>query len=920
MSVVLMTRPLVGRERELESVFRLAAEVDSGGGSLVVRGEAGIGKSALLERIGDELCARGWRVLRTSGTPSERQLPFAGLQKLLRPMMGELSRLYAPQRDALLCAFGLVDGSLSGIFLVALATLDLLAEAATSGPVLVLVDDWHWLDRSTGDVLGFVARRLEWDPVLLLAGARDLDDPLGDAGLPELHLSRLDAEASRALLEATAPQMTASSRRLVLDAAAGNPLSLIELPKALEDSVGGGETAGQLPMTDRLERAFAVRALELPEAVGDLLLLVAVNDSGSLAEVLAAAAAMRPDAGGDALDVARSSGLIVVEESTIRFRHPLVGSAIHRSASLVRRQAAHAALAEVLFAEPDRSIWHRAASVLGPDEDLAGELEDVGLRAQRRGALDTAIVALRRGAEISAAPAPRGRRLLGAAELALELGEVDLGGRLLRSAEGLELEGPDRVRLEWIRELSDERVLGGAERVEALIELAERAHADGDGDLALQLLGRAGSRCWTIDLGPGPGRRVIGATDHMSVDEADPRVLAIRASALPFECGAEVIAVLDRPGVTRRADVAGLHLLGVAAARVGEFARAEAYLTASTGALREQGRLVELAQVLGLQAWAALRCSRWGIASTAAGEAARLAEETRQPRLRADALVAQATLASMRGDASAAARIATEAEAVAIGTGSTVTFALIQNVRSMIANAAGRALEAFEALWHIYEPRDPAHQPMQACWAIGSLAEYAVASGHRQEAADELAKLEPLVAKTPSTGVHVGVRYARALLADPGDAESFYLAALARDLGDWPFNDARVLLGYGAWLRRQRRIKDARTPLRSALEIFDRLGALGWADRARGELRAAGEDTVRRPRAAWYQLTPQEMQIARLVAEGLSNKEIGRRLYLSHRTVASHLYRMFPKLGVSSRAQLARVASEHAPGSSSSNS
>jgi DNA-binding CsgD family transcriptional regulator len=284
-----------------------------------------------------------------------------------------------------------------------------------------------------------------------------------------------------------------------------------------------------------------------------------------------------------------------------------------------------------------------------------------------------------------------------------------------------------------------------------------------------------------------------------------------------------------------------------------------------------------------------------------------------RPRLRADALSAQATLASMRGDGDAAAGLATEAERLALATGSSVTLALIQNARAMAATGAGRPVEAFEQLWRIYQPADPAHQVMQACWAIGSLAEYAVASGHRDEATNELAKLEPLAARTPSTGVHVGLRYARALLADPTRAEALYLDALAPELGDWPFNDARVLLSYGGWLRRNRRVVDARAPLRSAREIFERLEALGWAERARRELRAAGEDSSRRAPETWYQLTAQETQIAQLVAEGLSNKEVGRRLYLSHRTVGSHLYRMFPKLGVTSRAQLARAVSERMP-------
>ena len=898
---------LVGRDEELEAIRRLAAGAHAGGSSMVIRGAPGLGKSALLNAVGDELSERGWRVLQTRGVPSERRLPFAGLHRLLRPIMGDTSRLFLSQRIALLRAFGLVDGPAPGQFLVALAALDLLAEAAAAEPVLVLVDDTQWLDRVTAEVLGFVARRVEFDPVLLLFAVREgYRDPLGDGGLPGLRLTELDASASEAVLDANSPGLSAARRAIVLEAAAGNPLALIELPKALNDSSRQTSLSdGDVPMTDRLERAFAARAEELPPVVGDLVLLAALNDSDSVAEVVDAGTALGHDVSLDDLGVAMSAGLIVLDQTVLRFRHPLVRSAIHRSASGTRRQAAHGALARVSIAEPDRSVWHRAASIVGRDEAVAAELEEVALRAYRLGAIDTSVAAFRRSAELSDVSANAGRRLLRASERAFELGDADLGEQLLRMAS---VEACDRVLLEWVREVSDERVIGGADRVDTLIEFAEHARRGGDVDLALSFLDRAASRCWTADLGAAPAQRVIAATDGLPIDVTDPRRLAICAYASPFDHGGEIIASLDRLGVKRTADVDGLHLLARAAACVGAFDKAEIFCTAAAGRLREQARLVQLAQVLGLQAWAALRRSHWSAASAAAEEAARMAQETHQPRLRADALAAQAMLAAIRGDSDLGTRLTIQAEDLSQATGTNITRALIQNARAMIAASDGRPLEAFEHLWRIYQPKDPAYQRMQTCWAIGSLAESAVASGQRDRAASELVKIEELAAKTPSSGVHVELRYARALLADRAAAEPLYLAALTPELSGWSFTDARVQLSYGAWLRRERRIIDARTPLRAASETFERLGAQGWAQRARRELRAAGEDIPRRPADSWYQLTPQETQIATLVAEGLSNREIGRRLYLSHRTVASHLYRMFPKLGVSSRAQLARVA------------
>ena len=901
---------LVGRERELTALRGLAAQVGSSGRAVLLRGPPGVGKSALLEAIGDELSGDGWLVLRTDGTPAEQLVSFAALHKLVRPVMDLATQLFAAQRSALLRAFGLVEGPLSSGFLVGSAVLDLLAEQAARRPVLVLVDDTQWMDRASVEVLGFVARRLDSDAVLLLAAGRDgYDDPLREAGLPQLTVAELEPASSRALLTAGAAGLTAAECATVLDAAAGNPLALIELPKALRTSRSAAELFDELPMTERLERAFALRTAELSLPVGDLLLVAAINDGDSVAEMMAAAGHLHPGPGIADLDAAVAAGLVAVNGAAVRFRHPLARAAIHRSASSARLQAAHAALAVVLAGAPSRSVWHRAAAVTGPDEAIAAELEAIAMAAREREAIDVAVAAFRRSAELSSAPSQVGRRRLAAAELAFELGQTELAAELFHAAGGLELDELDRLRLAWFRELSGEQVLAGVDRVDALVELAEESRLGGDVDLALQFLSRAASRCWTSDLGTATARRVVAATDRLGgVGDLDPRRASIRAHAAPLEHGEEVIALLGRPGFTRGADLGGLHLLARAAACVGAFEKAESLCAAAAAGLREQGRLAQLAQVLGLQAWTALRRSHWDVALTAADECARLAEETRQPGLRADALAAQAMLAALRGDAGVAMRRVEDAERMSARTGSAITLALIQNARAMVAAAADRPVEAFACLWRIYEPADPAHQLMQACWAIGSLADYAVQSGHQEAAAGQLAKLEPLVASTPSHGVHVGIRYARALLADSADAEALYLDALARELGDWPFDAARVRLSYGSWLRRRRRVIDARAPLRAACDTFERLGARGWAERAQRELRASGEDSGPGTHDRWYELSPQETQIAQLVAEGLSNKEIGHRLYLSHRTVASHLYRTFPKLGVNSRAQLARVA------------
>ncbi len=773
----------------------------------------------------------------------------------------------------------------------------------------MIVDDTHWLDLSTGHVLAFIARRLESDPMVIVACGRHSDaDPLADADLPELHLSPLDPAASSTLLDAGAPDLGPQRRRRVLESAAGNPLALVELPKALHAG-RVGDLSERLPMTARLERAFAVRASELQAPTRDLLLVAACNDSDSLAETLAAARRLSGGADLAGLEVAAAAGLVELDGEAIRFRHPLVRSALSHAASLTARHAAHAALAEVLAADPDRAVWHRAACVLDCDDGVATELEESALRSERRGGVDSAITALQRSAQLTTKPAARGRRLLGAAELASELGRSDLSGRLVRSAQALELEPHDRLRLAWVEEASDRVMSGGAERVQALIRLAEQAREARDADLALHFLRVAALRCWTATSATG-GHAVIAATSRLAVDELDPRRIVIGAYAAPFSSAAETIELLDRRAQDVTSDPSDLHLLGHAAACVGAFPRAERLLDASAQGLREQGRLVQLAQALRLGAWTAWRLGRWDAALAAAEECARLARETRQPAVQADALSTQAMIVGIRGDEHAAKRLAAAAEALALAGRSVVTLATIQNGRAMTAAGADRPAEAFALMHRIFLPSDPLHHRPQAMWALGSLVEHATRSGHDDEARAELSQAETLGALTPAAGVHVALRYARALLAEPAGAEQLWLAALDVSLGDWPFDHARAQLGYGEWLRRDKRVTDARGPLRAALSTFERLGAQGYAERARRELRAAGEHSARRAPEAWDQLSAQETQIAEMVAQGLSNKEIGQRLYLSHRTVASHLYRMFPKLGITSRAQVAHAISE----------
>ena len=421
--------PLLGREAETERLTALLDGIGRSGSALVLRGEPGIGKSRLLAEAAALARDRDIVVLSTTGVQSEARLAFLGLHQLLRPLRARAADLTPAHRAALDAAFGLTDGPAPEHFRIAMAVLDLLSEAAADGPLLLIAEDAHWLDRPTSDVLAFVARRLESDPIVLLAATRDgYPGVLADAGLPEHRLGALDPTAAAELLDAsaqqlaTAQQLTTAQRDRILQEAAGNPLALIELPVAATRPGHGPPGPGLVLLTERLERAFAARASELPEATRLLLLVAALNDGERTSEILRAGSAVA----GTALDLdhlvpAADASIIELDLQTVRFRHPLIRSAVRQSASVPQRRRVHEALAETLETEPDRRVWHRAALVTGTHEDVALELEEAGQRARRRGALHVAISALRRAAELGDA-AQRGRRLLSAGQLAVELG------------------------------------------------------------------------------------------------------------------------------------------------------------------------------------------------------------------------------------------------------------------------------------------------------------------------------------------------------------------------------------------------------------------------------------------------------------------------------------------------------------------
>lgn len=880
----------------MERLDRALTEVREHGQAILIQGEAGIGKTALVAQAVRRATELGMRVLSTTGVECETHLPFAGLHQLLRPVLStaataDADETTAAQREAIRAALGMSDLPAPALFRTALAALEIVADLAERQPVLLVADDVQWLDRPTWDVLTFIGRRLDTDPIVLLASSRDGHE---EAGFAQLQLRELDEKTATALLDERSPDLEPPIRARVLDEAAGNPLALVELPKATTGL--GDRLPTWLPLTTRLEQAFATRVSDLPPNTRSLLRVAAVHDSDALGDILAAAGDVVGDhIGVQDLEPASTAGLIDVDDDTIRFRHPLIRSSVYQHTTLAQRHAAHAALADQLTGEPDRQVWHRAASRVGSDERVAADLDAAAERATRRGAIATAQAARERAAQLSAGPVTRGGRLLAAAEDACQLGRHDSAIRLLRDAEPLDLSPDQRTQLIWLRESLQNTTWSGAAQVNKFIDIADKMRQAGATDRSLDALLTVAERCWWSNPDQSTRDRIRTAAELSGVPDDDPRLLSVLAQASPTDRGPAVIERLERIP-TDQGDPQHLHLLGSAAAAVGAFEHAAQFLTSAASGLRAQGRLGLLAQTLAWQAWTRFNLGRPGLGVPAAHEAARLAEETGQPIWTAVARAAGAALAGRRGDATEAAELAAQAESVLTKLGAYPMLGLVQLARGVTANGAGQYADAFDQLRRIFDPADTAYHRYLRDWAVADLVEAAAHSGRRDDVHSLVAELVPL-----SPLLRNSLMFVEPLLADDEEAETLFRQGLD---SSWPFNRARIQLGYGAWLRRQRRNSESRSLLRAAGETFDAVGAAPWRERAAQELRASGEVLRHRASGTLEQLTPQELQIAQMAADGLTNREIGDKLYVSHRTVSTHLYRIYPKLGLTSRSQL----------------
>jgi DNA-binding CsgD family transcriptional regulator len=852
---------LIGREREQARLTELLGHLPAGGGPLALHGGPGVGRSALLSWLSGTAKTRGIHALSATVTRSDADLPYAGLRRLLPqlPGGGDPARAAVP-------------------------ALDLVVELADRSPLLLTVDDAQWLDPASWTVLTFIARRLTHRPAVIVFALRDdatTTARLPGAGLPGMPVDPLGPAAARVLLDRQAPGLRPALRDRVLSLAEGSPLGLVELAAAIRTTQPS--PGADLPITAGLERAFAGAADGLPATVRTLLQVAALDDGSGADEIVAAARRLDPEIRPEDLTAAEHARLITVDEPfELRFRHPLTRSAIRQAMSPARRREVHRALADVLAAHPARQSRHRAGAAPGPDEQLAAQLVTAADEARRQGAVTAAAAAYERAAQLSVDRRKWADRMRWAAASAHDAGDPAAATRLLDALPR------DRRELSW-----DDGWSGG-ERLPGWLDTAGALLRAGD---AGPILPGVGLRALEFFLaGPDQPTRdaVVTAARELSRSIAESQTLCVLSLADPAGRCAEVLPPIRRHARDLTGSPEELDLVALAGLGVGAMPETIRLSAAATSRWRGQGAAGLLARSLAVAATAAAQVGNVVLAEQRAAEAARLSAETAQPLWLLIADLARARAAALRGDA---------ATALALAAGAPNPPALARLVRGSVAAAGGRPESACDELAPLFDPVSSAFHREIRCWALPTFAEAAVSCGRTRQLHELLDGLEP--SRTAGLPVlDIALAYADAALADTEEA---YTAALAHpDLPAWPFELSRLQLAYGGWLRRRRRVSDARRQLRAAAHTFTLLGAHPWATRADAELRAAGE-RVSPDQDLRRLLTPQELQIATLAADGLSNREIGAQLLLSPRSVDSHLSRAYRKAGVSSRAELTRL-------------
>jgi DNA-binding CsgD family transcriptional regulator len=904
---------LLGRRTECDALDRLVESVRASQSRvLVLRGEAGVGKSVLLEYLVAR--ASGCHVARAPGVESEMELAYAGLHQLCTPILDRRERLPVPQRDALATVFGLSVGPPPDRFLVSLAALGLLSEAAEERPLLCVIDDAQWQDRASAQTLAFIARRLLAEPIGLVFAVREPSGLRELAGLPELNIGGLDDAAARTLLDRAIPgRLDETVRDRIIAETHGNPLALLELPRGLTPAelAGGFGLPDVQPLENRIEDSFARRIESLPDEAQRLLLLAAAEPVGDLS--LLRRASGRLGLATTAAAAAQAEGLIDLR-ARVRFHHPLVRSAIYRSASRLDRRQAHRALADATdaAADPDRRAWHNAHAADAPDEDVAAELERSAGRAQARGGVAAAAAFLERSALLTPDPVRRARRALDAAQTKYQAGAFEHAVTLLAIAEVGPLDELQRARIDILRAQTAFTLSRGNEAPALLLDAARRLEPlDArlaretylDALRAANVAGRLSETVGVWEVATAARAAPPAPPPERAID-----VLLDGLATLFTEGYAAAAPLLKRALDAFRRDaqrgedsIRGLFWLAWVYDADGWddenfYQVAERAVTRA----RDAGALADLPLALEYRAGVHVHAGELAAAAALLGEAAAITTATGYAALRYQELL----LLAWRGDeAQAATQIDARIQnAFAKGEGRAIAIASF--AAAVLYNGLGRYAAAFAAAQRASEHED--FGPVG--YSLFELVEASVRCGADHVAATALRRLEERVRDAGTDWALGVVARSRALVSGGQAAEVLYREAIQR-LGRTRCGAylARAHLVYGEWLRRENRRLDARTQLRTAHEMFARMRVDAFAERARRELLATGETARRRTVDTRYVLTPQEAQIARLAREGLSNPEIASQLFISPRTAQYHLGKVFAKLEITSRNQLLRV-------------
>jgi DNA-binding CsgD family transcriptional regulator len=903
----------------MDRVRGFLATARTDGGALLVMGEPGVGKTVLLNAASEAASAMGMRILHAAGVEFEAGMSFSGLNQVLLPLLGALSQLPAVHRDALNIALGFGDGSPPSRLVVSNAALVLLREVATARPVLVILDDLHWLDRASAGVLSFVARRLVGSQVGLLGASRTGEvDFFDHTGLPELVVQRLDDVAAGQLLDSHFPELVATVRARILAEAEGNPLALLELPAALSPRMRASAQAlpPALPLSRRLQALFGSRIAELPPRTRQLLLLMALDGTGDLRVLEGGAAA---NAGFRDLGPAEQARLAYLDDAThqLAFGHPLMRSAVVGLSQAEERRAAHRVLADLWADQPDRRVWHLAEAAIEPDERVAAQVEAVAGRVLARGDALGCVRLLTRASELSPSSDERHRRLAAAAYIG-----ADVAGDL--SSASLVLAGLRR---------GPAGVEGSLQA--ALAACAYLLHGDGDVATAHRLLVAAlEAREGTLDarepvlaealqslllvcmygyeedLWP-PFEAAMARSDAIPVTVD----LCSKTFADPAHAGATALEPLEFAiqALADEADLGVIVRISMAASYVDRLEGCREALWRVVHDGRRGGAVRSAITAMILIARDDLESGDWDEAEQLVDEVIELCKHHGYQTPTWWGWYLQGVVAAARGDVQRAHDLADALVRSCAPRGIGIGQRWAWQARGLAALGHGDFEEAYQQASKISRPGHIEPHNPHAFRVLLDLVEAAVRGGRGAEAAAHVAAMREANVAGLSSHLALVVGGSAAMVAPDDTAlELFHLALALPGIERWQFDLARVRLAYGERLRRRRAMTEARLQLGAALEIFERLRARPWVDRASAELRATGHTRPRVGDNVLDRLTPQELEIVTLAASGLTNKQIAAKLFLSHRTVSGHLHRAFPKLGVATRAAL-RDALENVP-------